>query len=137
MRFELMSREHMKLVLAAVLAIGIPVCAQMDQHVQPIPNWKDPPVPQTDTSGVGQLVGVHVCVIVEDNGTDYSYVGGDLPRGAKPPTQFSDSDIHKIIAARGWVKILKHGYSADDLARERRGCMEGSKIVTPSPAEKP
>jgi hypothetical protein len=51
--------------------------------------------------------------------------------------QFTDSDIHKIVAAGGWVKILNHGYSDDDLARERKGCLEGSTTKVLPPAKKP
>ena len=121
------------LALGTILALGVPLCGQADHHVQPIPNWKEP-----ETTSTRMLFGqAHICVIVEDNGADYSYVEGAIPGATTPPKEFTDSDIHKTIAAGGWVKILKRGYSKDDLARERKGCLEGSTMTVLPPAKKP
>lgn len=121
--------------LAAILAFSIPLCGQMDQHVQPIPNWKEPPLAQTPTL---QMRTLHACLIVEDDGKGYKYIEGIALAGMESTKQFKDSDIHKVIAAGGWVEILKHGYTADDLARARKHCMEGSKTIdVPSTGEKP
>lgn len=140
------------LALAAILSVSVPLYGQQnahavpipttypDAHAEPIPNVKEPPTPalQTDTSQLGQLVGTHVCVIVEDSGKNYNYVEGNLPRGTKPPKRFSDRDIHRIITDGGWIEILRHGYSDKDLAKAQGDCFEGStEMVLPLPAQKP
>ena len=143
------------LALAAILALGIRHSGQQTAHPEPIPTYPgghaeqlpnaEVPIQVSSTSSFGQIVQAppalvmppKPCVIVEDAGTDYKYVEGAFSGVASSAKLFTDSDIHKIVGAGGWVEILKRGYSADDLARLRKVCKVGiTTTELPLPAKK-
>ncbi len=143
------------LVLAAMLALGIPVYGQQDQqpaHPQPIPSnpfdWhvhggpipSNPfdwhvyagPIPNWPFPSESEL-GWHAfamqlrpCAVFQPDGKKYRYVEGPLPDRIKRKKRFTDAELKEIKEKGGDFKILNSGSSKNEMDAALDACLESS-----------
>lgn len=133
------------LTLAAILLIGVPVCAQQAKkapafptekkgitkpipawnihgHTEEIPSWMRRATVVTSEKS-SSLRSWRSCVIVAKHGKKYDYIEGFAVRRTDPSQKrFSERDLKEFKAKGGVVEILPPGHSKSDLQSAENAC---------------
>ena len=129
------------LVLAVILALGIPLSGQQDTQqnqtprLEPIPAWRFNLAPSSGRIVLGGIP--RACVIFANSGNGrYQHIFGNpappWTLDLKPKKGgFKIEDIQKMSDSGVIVKIMPHAYLGNDLETEERQCLDENKPQPP------